>query len=815
MHPIETLLRDLQYGLRTLRKSPGFTILAILTLALGIGANTAIFSVLQGVVLAPLPFHQPERLLAVIEDNLTLKRKLFVSFPDWQDWKHDAGAFEQMAAIRWNESNLTSPGPPQRVRARQISTGFFSTLGLRLALGREFSPQEDQPGGAPSVIISHHLWQDQFKGAADALGKTVTLDGRSHTIVGVAPLDFHFGEPDAELYTPLGQDSPLRVNDRTIHAGIICIARLKPGETLAQARAAMTVVQIRLTQLYPAEDRGVGTEVLTLKDVMVGDVSQTLLMLFGAVGLVLLIACANVANLLLARSVARSREFAIRLALGASRARIVWQLIAEGALLSLAGGFLGVLAAAWAIRPALSRIGGNLPRSQNIGVSIPVLLFTFGISTLVGVLFALTPALKSSRSDLQLPLKQGGRGYSDGHHRAQGALVIVQMALTLVLLTGASLLLRTIHNLWQVNPGFDFQHVITFKVGVSPAKTAPATREAYRQLIDRIRQLPGIQAADLTAMVPLDQQSNAGPFWVGSQPPAYVSEAPRAQFYWTGPDYRRTMQIPLLRGRYFTQNDTLLSAPVIVIDSVLALTYFSDKNPVGQLVNIPHWGVVRVVGVVEHVRQSSLGDPNPYTQNQIYAPLNQLRDEWVPIFYDDVTIAVRTPLDLATVLPEIKSVVYGTAGELPVYQVQTMRDIAAASLAPQRFPMILLAAFAALALLLASVGIYGVISYSVAGRVQEIGIRMALGAKPSQVFCLVISYGLRLAVIGIAIGGVSVVLLTRMLSSFSQLLYGVRANDPLTFLATSFVLTAVAFAACCVPARRATRVDPIAALHAL
>ena len=577
----------------------------------------------------------------------------------------------------------------------------------------------------------------------------------------------------------------------------------------------MSVVQNRLTQLYPASNRGVTTDVVPLKQEIVGDASGTLLLLLGAVGLVLLIACANVANLLLARSVARSREFAIRLALGASRARIAAQLMVEGVLFSLGGGGIGLVAAIWAVGPALALVGGNLPRSEGIGLNVPVLLFTFGISIAIGILFGLTPALKRSNLDLQTALKAGGRGVASGHHRAQAVLVVFQMALTLVLLTGASLLLRTIHNFWRVNPGFDVQHVITFKVGLSPAvtKTAAATRLAYQQLTECVRRLPGVQSVDLTAMVPLTQTGNAGPFLVGSRAPTYISEAPRAEFYWTGPDYRQTMQIPLLRGRYLTEMDTTKSEPVIVIDSVLARTYFRDKDPVGQIMTIPHWGVTRIVGVVEHVRHWGLNDADLYTQNQIYAPLNQLRDEWVPIFYDGVTVAVRTSLDVATVLPEIKSAVSGSAAGQPVYQVQTMREIASESMAPQRFPMILLAAFAGLALLLASIGIYGVISYSVAQRVPELGIRMALGAMQRDIFRMVIAHGLQLTLVGLAAGVIASLILVRVLSAFSHLLYGVRASDPVTFVALSFLLTVIAVLACYVPARRAASIDPMAALR--
>ncbi len=813
-HFIDTFLQDSRYALRTLRKSPGFTIIAVLTLALGIGANTAIFSVVQGVLLAPLPYRDPDRLVLVWQNNVTLKHLISVSYPDFRDWQRSSRSFQQMAAFDWQERDLTSPGTSEHLNGKVISSGFFATLGVKPILGREFSLEEDEHGGEPVVIISNRLWKTRFAGSTEALGKSVTLDGGDYTIVGVLPSKFRLIGNEADVYTPLGQGDPLIYNDRTIHP-VLCIARLKPGVTVAQSDAEIGAVQAHLDELYPVADRGLGATVKSLKQEFVGDVSGMLLMLLGAVGIVLLIACANVANLFLARSAARSREFAVRSALGANRARIVRQLLTESVLLSLAGGMLGLAVAKWGVSPVLATVPGSVPRSDNIGVNVSVLVFAFGVSIVVGILFGLAPAVKSSKAYLQTSLKEGARGCTTAHHRAQGSLVIVQMALTLVILVGAGLLFRTTRNLWAVNPGFDTQHIITFKVGLSPsaAKTASDMRSAYQQLVERIRDIPGVQAADVTVMVPLNQQSNVGPFWVGSQEPPHSAEAPRALFYWTGPDYLRTMRIPLLRGRYFTPEDTARSEPVIVIDSVLARAYFPDRDAVGQAMTIPHWGPVRVIGVVGHVRHWGLDDHDPYTENQIYASLYQLRDDWASLFYRDLTVTVRTPLDSATVIPAIKGAVYATGGDEPVYRVRTMQQVVSESMSAHRFPMILLGAFAALALLLASVGIYGVISYSMTQRLHEIGIRMALGAERWDVFRLVIGDGLRLALTGVAIGGAAALILARMLPSFSHLLYGVQSRDPLTFLAVSLVLIAVSFSACYVPARRAMRTDPMNALQ--
>ena len=798
-------------------RSPGFAIVAILTLALGIGANTAIFSVVQSVVLAPLPFAQPERLVTVRENSMSLKREMSASYPDFHDWQIQAGSFQEMVAVRYLGFDLTSPGTPEHMDGNQISEGFFSTLGVKLTLGREFSPEEGRHNGAPVAIISNRLWKNRFAGNPNALGTTITLDGVGYTIIGILPAEFHLwiSANDADVYTPLGQGDPFFINDRTVHSGIVCIARLRPGVTITQASAEMSGIESRLRQIYPAADRGVEADVVPLQQEIVGDARQTLLLLLGAVGLVLLIACANVANLLLARAVGRTREFAIRLALGAGRARIVRQLVSEGVLLSLAGGIVGLVVAKWAMSPALAALAGALPRGDKIGVNMPVLLFTFAVSMVVGILFGLAPALKGANTDLQPALKEGTRGSAGGQHRAQRILVVLQMALTLVLLTGASLLFRTIHNLWQVNPGFDTQHLITFKVGLSPSatRTGATMRAAYQQLIDRIRQIPGVQSADLTTLVPLSHTSNAGPFWIGNVKPNYVSEAPRALYYETGPDYLRAMGLPLLGGRFFTPEDTTKSEPVIVIDSVLARTYFPNRNPVGETITVGHWQPARIVGVVAHVRHWGLGDPNLYTQNQIYISFYQLPDESVPLFRGDITLVVRTSLEAAAILNAIKPVVYGVDSGQPIYNIRTMQEIVSLSMTSERFIMILLGAFAGLALLLASVGIYGVISYAAAQRVREIGIRMALGAQKPAIFRMVIGQGLRLAVVGLVIGVVSALILTRALSSFSHLLYGVSGGDPLTFVSLSLGLTAVAVLACYIPARRAARVDPIVALR--
>jgi predicted permease len=812
---METLLQDVRYGLRMLRKSPGFTAVAVMTLALGIGANTAIFSVVEGVVLAPLRYFEPDRLVTVWENNPRFSR-VWDSYPNFQDWQRSARSFQQMAAFREQQIDLTFPGTPSHLEASQVSSGFFHTLGTELALGREFTPQENQPGGAPVVVISHHLWRERFGGSPAVLGKSVTVDGVNYSIVGVAPPGFRLND-DADVYTPLGQLDPLLLNNRASHDGIFTFARLKPGVSIFQSQAEMSTIQNRLDRLYPNDNRDLGVYVEPLKQAIVGDAGQTLALLLGTVGLVLLIACANIANLLLARSAGRSREFAIRSALGANRSRLVRQQLTESVILSLTGAGLGSLIAFLGIRSALLAMPGALPRSEDVSVNAPVLLYTLIVSLMVGILFGLAPALKSWRADLQRSLKEGGQGSTVVHRRTQSSFVVVQVALTLVLLVAAGLLFRTMLHLWNVNPGFDTNHIVALKVGVSHSltKTPSGTRVAYKQLIERIRQIPGVEAADFTTAVPLSGQGGYLPFWLDSQKPESLQGAPRMGWFLTGPDYLRTMGMQLLQGRFLTEHDDTKSPCVAVIDSNFARSFFPDGKPIGHTITagFAAFGPCAIVGIVNHVTYAHLQDSGPADQYQAYYSLYQDPDQWVPFNYPDANIIVRTPLDARTLIPAIRAAVYQDSNDQPIYNVQTMQQIISNSMSEQRFPMMLLGAFAGLALLLASVGIYGMISYSVAQRVREIGIRMALGADKARVFRLFVGQELKLVLSGIAIGTIGALMLTRTLKSFSHLLYGVGSQDPLTFAAVSIVLIAVAALAGYIPARRATKVDPMVALR--
>lgn len=809
-HLLETFLQDTRYAFRTFRKSPAFAITVILTLALGIGATTAMFSVVQGVMLAPLPYPEPDRLVLIWQSNPHAPH-VSISILDYRDWQTSARSFDAMAGLRWEQFNLSTPEPAEHLDGYEITPGFFAMLGIHPRLGREFSVDEDRPGGVPVAMISDREWTSRFARTKDVLGKKLTLNGVAYSIIGVLP-PFRLAT-DVDVFIPLGQGEAY-FNDRRF-PGVLCIARLKHGVTIGQAQTEMTTIQQNIDHLYPDTDRGLGTDVVALKPVIVGDVSKTLLLMLGAVATVLLIACANVANLLLARSAARTREFTIRSALGAARSRIIRQLLTESVILSVSGGIVGLAIAKLGMVAVMALLSGNLRRTENIGMNSTVLLFALAVSILVGILFGLAPAFRSLAINLQEALKQGARGSTGVHHRAQNVLVIGQMALTLVLLAGASLLFRTIHDLWKTDPGFQPQHLITFKIGLSfsPGQKPAEVRAIYQAILDRIRAVPGIESADATMLVPLSQMNNLAPFWIGSHANTPVAEAPRMLTYWTGPSYLNAMSIPLLEGHYFTDQDTADSENVIVIDSVMAKTYFPGKDPIGLFITMSIWGTARIIGVVGHIRHAGLGDANALTQPQAYAPLSQFPVSGVSALYSGLTVVVRTHLEAASILPQFQGAISGANGGEPIYDLKTMRDIISDSMTQQRFPMVVLGAFAGFALLLASLGTYAVISYSMTQRTAEIGIRMALGAQRSSVFRMVLREGSQLAVVGVLIGTVAALIFGGALSSFSHLLYGVRAQDPATLVTVSMILIGASLIASYLPARRATRTDPMTVLR--
>ena len=813
---MEWLIQDVKYAVRMLAKNPGFTIVAILTLTLGIGANTALFSVANAVLFEPLPFRAPDQLVALYANRVRFERAS-ISYPNFLDWQRENQTFTSMAAFRQDDFNLTGVGEAEHIRGQMVSADFFSTLGVTPAAGRFFTADEDRIGAAPVALISAGLWNRKFGAASDVIGKRLALNGTDYTIIGVLPANFHlrlesFSENN-DVYVPIGQWTDVVFHDRSAGLGMKAIGRLKPGVTLAQAHADMDAIANRLAEAYPVADKDSRITVMSLKESMVGEIEPFLFLLLGAVGLVLLIACVNVANLVLARSTSRTREFAIRSALGASPSRVLRQLLTESTLLALAGGTFGWVLAAWATTGVLNLVSDTLPRAQDVRLDGRVLLFTLAISLLSGILFGFAPALKASQPDLQATLKEGGRGASGARHRAQGIFVATEMAMAVVLLIGAGLMLRSLSRLWSVNPGFDPRHVLMFYVALPPADnaTAESIRSSLLQLHDRLSSTPGVESVSLLrGALPMWDDSE-DPFWIPGRPKPQ-SDNDKNWSIWSEvePDYLKVMGIPLVRGRFFTAADTETSRRVVVVDEDFAAKFFPGEDPIGKVIVDDYVGPATIVGVVRHVKQWGLDDKLAM-HAEFYLPFRQIPDKYMSRASRSTTVVVRTasaPLALAF---SIRQGIQQMNSEQVMFSPKTMDDIVYnQSVMAQRFSMTLLGVFAAVALLLAGVGIYGVVSYIVAQRTREIGIRIALGARQSDVMRWVLGEGARMALIGVGIGITAAFALTRLMS---KLLYGVSATDPLTFLAVGVLLTLVALAACYVPARRAMHVDPIVALR--
>ncbi|HKQ86464.1 MAG TPA: ABC transporter permease [Candidatus Acidoferrales bacterium] len=827
-----SLLQDIRYAIRILAKAPGFTIIAILTLALGIGANTALFSLVDGVLLNPLPYAQPDRLVAVYTHTRNFNHSS-ISYPNFLDWVRDNRSFSGLAAFRSDDMNMTGLGEPERLRAEMVSANFFSILGVKPVVGRSFVPQEDQIGAAPVVLISEGLWKRKFAASPTAVGKALSLNGTAYTIVGVIPGDFHYTSGNfhlnTDVFVPIGQwDAPL-FRDRRTGMGMDAVGRLAPGVTLAQARADMDGIAHNLATAYPDVDKDSGIAMLPLREDIVGNIRPFLLVLLAAVGFVLLIACANVANLLLVRATGRAREFAIRAALGAAQTRVIRQLLTESVLLSLVGGALGSLLAAWGTRAALGVLPNALPRSNEIHLNVTVLLFALAISILVGIIFGLVPALKTANPDLHETLKEGGRGGSGARHRTQNTFVVVEMALALVLLVGAGLMIRSLAVLWGVSPGFNPHNALQLNVAsaLPIGGTPDAIRTAFLQLHDRFAAVPGVQTMSLEiGSTPMQGDSEVG-FWPEGQPkPTSEADTKDALFYSVQPDYLKAMGIPLIRGRFITADDNQHSPPVIVVDQEFARLAFGNENPIGKRVSLEIIGTTpEIVGVVGHVKQWGLdeGSHSPVLA-QFYFPISQVPDQFMPLLARGVGAVIRTqsgppgprsgepggsdsPL---AVVGGLRSALAQFNSQLVMFGVQPLDEVISDSLASRRFSMILLGVFAALALILSAIGIYGVISYIVGQRTHEIGIRLALGAHPSDVMRLILGQGTKLALIGVAIGIVAAFALTRLMT---KMIFGVSAHDPLTFIGVAVVLIMVALAACYFPARRAMRTDPMVALR--
>jgi predicted permease len=814
---MQTLLQDIRYALRTLVKNPGFTVVAVLTLALGIGANTALFSVVNGVLLNPLPFSAPDQLVTLYANRVHLERAS-ISYPNFLDWQRENHSFASLAAFRPDDFNLTGAGDAEHIRGEMVSADLFSTLGVKPVIGRSFSSEEDRLGGAPVVLIGAGFWKRKFGSVPDIAGKRLSLNGTGYTIIGVIPAGFQLGTQsfpdDSEIYIPIGQWTDVIFHDRSAGLGMKAIGRLKPGVTLAQARADMESVANRLAQAYPVADKDSGVTIMSLKESMVGEIQPFLLLLLGAVGFVLLIACVNVANLSLARSTSRAREFAIRSALGATTPRVLRQLLTESTLLAIAGGALGLLLATWGTQGVLGLVSDRLPRAAEVRLDGRVLLFTIAISLASGILFGLAPALKISRPDLQATLKEGGRGSSGGRHRAQGVFVATEMAMAVVLLIGAGLMLRTLSRLWDVSPGFDPHHVLTFYVGLPPStETAPpaAIRASLLQLHDRLAAIPGVQSVSLLrGSLPM-WDDGEDPFWIEGRPKP-LSDNDKYWSIWSEvePDYLKVMGIQLVRGRFFTSGDSESAPRVAVIDQDFTEKFFPGEDPIGKTFVDDYVGPTRIVGVVQHVKQWGLDDKLAI-HAEFYLPFRQIPDKYMSRAIRSTTVVLRSTGNPLNLVDTIRYEIQQMNSDQVMFNPQTMDDIVYShSVVAQRFSMILLVAFAAIALLLASVGIYGVISYIVGQRTHEIGVRIALGAHQVHVMRWVLSEGARMALVGIAVGVAAALVLTRLMAG---LLYGVGAMDPLTFAAVAALLMIVAMAACYIPAWRAMRVDPMVALR--
>ena len=815
-----TLLQDLRYSIRMLAKSPGFTTVAVLTLALAIGANTALFSIVNGVLLNPLPYPRPNELVTLHESKPNFNTGS-ISYPNFLDWQKENHTLSSMAVSRSYSFSLTGLGQAEQIQGQFVTSDFFSILGVKPLMGRNFVSADDQVGAAPVLLISAGFWKRKLSGAADVVGKSLTLDGREYTIAGVIPTDFALkidSFSPADVYAPVVQWNNDLLFSRGAGLGFHGIGRLKPGVSIEQARVDFTGVTGNLAAAYPEVNKGIGAALIPFKQSMLGGVKPILLLLFCAVGFVLLIACANVANLLLARAGGRAREFAVRTALGAGKLRLVRQLLTESVLLGIVGGAFGLLLASWGTRAALKALPETLPRAGEVGMDLRVLLFTASAALLAGILFGLAPALKVSRTNVQESLKEGGRGASGAHNRTHGALVVVEMALALVLLIGAGLTLRSLVGLWNVDPGFNPQNVMVFGFSLSPSslKSSPAAiRAGFRAAEAAMASTPGVRAASMSwGAFPLSGDDE-WLFWMDGKPkPTTRNEMNWVIDYVVDPDYLRIMGTPLRSGRFFTPQDDENAPKVVVVDEVLARKYFGNENPIGKrlFLEIGQGNMeTEIVGVAAHVKQWGLDtDDTESLRAQLYFPFMQLPDSVMALAPMGMGAVVRSRGPQPGLIDSIRHSVQQVNSEQVVAGAQTMNELISISLASQRFSMILLGAFAGLALILSSIGIYGVVSYLVGQKTREIGIRIALGAQRSDVLRLVLGDGAKMVAVGLAVGLAAAFGLTRLMAN---MLFGVSTIDPLTFACVAAVLSSVALAACYIPARRALRVDPMVALR--
>jgi putative ABC transport system permease protein len=804
---MQTLIQDLRYGARMLLKQPGFTLIAVLTLALGIGANTAIFSVVNALLLRPLPYQEPERLMYLGERSRE-GRRTNIAYPNFEDWRLRAQSFESLASIRSQTFNLTGQDKPVQLRGRTLNWNFFQVLGVTPQLGRAFVATDDRYGAARTALLGNGLWKERFGGEANIIGQKLLMDGEPYEVIGVLPPGFEYFRAD-DVYVPIGLFlcPQCGLTDRGSSLGLYAVARLKPGVTPAQANSEMDALGKQLAREYPAVNSGKSAMAEPLQDVMSENVRQSLWVLLGAVGFILLIACVNVANLLLVRAADRQKEIALRLALGAGRGRIIRQMLSESLLIAALGGTIGLLVGRWMLDGLLALAPENTPQLHRVGLDKTVLLFTLGVALLTSLLSGLLPALHAARADLQTALKEGGRSLAGSpREKLRKSLLVVEVSLALVLLAGAGLLVRSMWNLLGVDPGFNPDNLLTLRMSLPPGERYNAERRRvfYDEALLRVAALPGVSAAALTYSLPISGSNWNQIFIAQDKPVPARAELPNTAFIPVSANYCETMGIRLVRGRLFAPSDGANSAPVVVINETLARRMWPGEDPIGK--RLKHswpedpspWR--EVIGVVNDVKLNGVERDTPL---ETYVPITQEPTR-------SFSLAVRTaghPLALAAA---VEGALHQVDKDLPVSQVRTMDQLLGSALAQRRLTLTLLASFAVLALLLAAIGIYGVIAYSVRQRTPEMGIRMALGAQPGDVRRLILAQGLKLTLFGVAIGLLASLALTRWMES---LLFGVRPADPLTFAAIAVVLTLVALLACWVPARRATKVDPMIALR--
>jgi putative ABC transport system permease protein len=819
---MNTLFQDLRYGARMLFKNPGITFVVILALALGIGANTAIFSVVDAVLLRPLPYPESDRLVLLNETSKAMD-EISVSYPNFTDWRNQNHVFENIGVYNRSSYNLTGVGDAERIVTGQVSADLFAALRANPAMGRLFTNDEDKPGGTPVVLLSHPLWQRRFAGQANILNQQLMLNNKSYTVIGIMPEGFQF-PTRVEMWVPVGQLSgEASWQSRGNHPGLYGVARLKPGVTFAQAKAEMDTIGANLEKQYQDSNAGNGIGLHPLLEVFVGDVRRPLWVLFAAVAFVLLIACANIANLLLARAQSRQKEMAIRSAMGAGRWRIARQLLTESVLLALIGGTLGMLVAQWGIKLILYISPDALPRSKEIGLDWRVLAFTIGLSFVTGLLFGLVPALQAGVVDVHETLKETGRGTS-GKHWLRSSLVVVEVATTLVLLVGAGLMIRSFYRLQKVNPGFSYDHLTSFTVALPQKKYAESEQreQFYNRLLENLRGLPGVEATAAASGLPLGNNGWQTSFVIDGRPRPPRDQTPLMEACLVTPDYFKAMNIPVKSGRVFDSHDDRswiaskdlskldddekFIAPLnsIVIDEEFARRYWPGEEAVGKRIAMgsekdPRF--LTVLGVVGRVKMEGLGTDSKRVQG--YFPFAQIPS-------GGMTVILKAAGDPNQLIAAVRQQVKAIDPDQPIYSVRTMDDIRSESVAPERLNLTLLSIFAGLALVLAVVGIYGVMSYTVTQRTHEIGIRMAIGAQPRDVFRMVIGQGMMLAFVGVVCGLIGAFGLTRLMAS---MLFGVEPTDPLTFAAIAVLLTGVALVACYVPGRRATKVDPVVSLR--